>query len=378
MTGMLDRRIRVLFAIPALDRGGPDRVLFELLTSIDRERFVPSLMVIEGEGDYLSRLPKDIPVEVLGGPVSKTRRDRYPVLRALRFIRKTQPDLVFGTLRMTFTLGVAAPAFPAHTRLILRQANDFTTNFAELVKQSRVKHRFARWLSKQNLKAADAVVCQSHAMKADLNELLGARAKLHVIGNPVDVDAIARAGTGTLPGSPALVSVGRLMPQKGFDILLPAIAQIRTRYPGLHLTIIGDGPDREQLEAQTRELGLTDVVTFTGFSKNPIPSVRAADLFVLASRYEGFPNAALEALACGTPIVLTDCPGANSEIVIAGMNGRLAPAIESAAFATALETALAERADYDRDAITANCAERFAAHRIVAQYEQLFASVVAS
>lgn len=372
MTGVIDRRIKVLFAIPALDRGGPDRVMFELLCAIDRTRFVPSLMVIDGEGDYISRLPKDIPIEVLGG---KSRRDRYPVVRALRFIRKTKPDVVFGTLRMTFTLGMAAPAFPANTRLVLRQANDFTTDFALLVERSPIKHRFARWLSKQNLRRADAVVCQSHAMKQDLDSLLGDRANLHVIGNPVDIDAVSRAGIGTLPGSPALVSVGRLAAQKGFDILLPAIARLREQHPSLHLTIVGDGPDRGALEAQAAELGLRDAVTFTGFSSNPIPLVRAADLFVLSSRYEGFPNAALEALACGTPVVLTDCPGANSEIVIAGMNGRLAPTIDAAAFARAVDTALAELASYDRAAIMANCAERYAADRIVEKYQHLFSTV---
>lgn len=375
MTGMIDRRIRVLFAIPVLDRGGPDRVLFELLCSLDRTLFDPSLMVIDGEGDYLAQLPKDIPVKVLGG---KSRRDRYPVLRALRHIRSTAPDLVFGTLRMTFTLGVASPAFPAKTRLVLRQANDFTTDFGLLVKQSLVKHRVARWLSKQNLRRADAVVCQSQAMKRDLDALLGERANLHVISNPVDLEAIAGAGTTTLPGAPALVSVGRLAPQKGFDILLPAVAQIRGRFPGLHLTIIGDGPDRDALQARARDLGLADAVTFTGFSSNPVPSVRAADLFVLSSRYEGFPNAALEALACGTPIVLTDCPGANSEIVIGGVNGRLASAIDAGAFARALETALDELASYDRAVIRANCAERFASERIVTKYQQLFSSVVRS
>ncbi|MEJ7596863.1 MAG: glycosyltransferase [Kofleriaceae bacterium] len=375
MTGMVDNRIRVLFAIPALDRGGPDRVLFELLCSIDRTKFVPSLMVIDGEGDYIKRLPADIPVEVLGG---KSRRDRYPVLRALQFIRKTKPDVVFGTLRMTFTLGIASPAFPASTRLVLRQANDFTTDFALLVAKSPVKHRFARWLSKQNLKRADAVVCQSHAMKHDLGALIGTSGNLHVISNPVDLEAVARAGNSTLPGTPALVSVGRLAPQKGFDILLPAIAKLRARHPGLHLTIIGEGPDRVALEAQAIQLGLADVVTFTGFSSNPIPQVRAADLFVLSSRYEGFPNAALEALACGTPVVLTDCPGANSEIVIGGMNGRLAPSIDATAFADAMETALAELASYDRTAIIANCAERYAARRIVEQYQHLFSSVVRS
>src|SRR5215510_12966738 len=91
-----ERPIKILFAIHALDHGGPDRVLFELLKAIDRRRFAPSLMVSEPGGYYLARLPPDIPVGVLGGSTAFTRR--YPVLRALRFVRNAAPDIVFATL----------------------------------------------------------------------------------------------------------------------------------------------------------------------------------------------------------------------------------------------------------------------------------------
>jgi glycosyltransferase involved in cell wall biosynthesis len=368
--------IKILFAIPSLDHGGPDRVLFELLKAIDRARFAPSLMVGEPGGYYLARLPSDIPVEVLGGSTAFTRR--YPVLRALRFVRSTAPDLVFATLRMSLTLGVVAPAFPRHTRLVLRQAIQASTDFAALIEKSNVKHRVSRWIAMMTLRRAAAVICQSEAMKADLRELVGDSCVFHVIGNPIDVDAVRGAAQAsvTLPGSPALVSVGRLVHLKGYDLLLPAIDRLRASHPGIHLTIIGEGAERPALEALARRLDLGRHVTFTGFSSEPLPAVRAADLFVLTSRYEAFPNAALEALACGTPVVLTDCPGANAELVRPGFNGRLAHELTASGLAAVIDTAIQELAGYDESRIIADCAARFDAAQITSIYEDVFSSVV--
>jgi glycosyltransferase involved in cell wall biosynthesis len=103
--------------------------------------------------------------------------------------------------------------------------------------------------------------------------------------------------------------------------------------------------------------------------------VRAADLFVLPSRYEAFPNAALEALACGTPVVLTDCPGANATLVRPGFNGRLASDLSPHGLAATIATALDERAGYDASRIIADCAARFGAARITALYEDVFAAI---
>lgn len=168
------------------------------------------------------------------------------------------------------------------------------------------------------------------------------------------------------------------MPQKGYDILLRAVAILREQHPALHVTIYGDGPDRASLAQLRDELKLESHVTFAGFSDHVVAHVKAADLFVLASRYEGFPNAALEALACGTPVVLTDCPGANSELVHAGINGQLAAAVEPTAFATALDRAIRELPAYDRARIQADCRDRYSAERIIGAYEQVFAAVASA
>jgi glycosyltransferase involved in cell wall biosynthesis len=366
-------RLSVMFAIPELDKAGPDRVLFELLSSLDRERFAPSLLVSSDKGYYLTRLPSDVEVVV----ARAKRLPRYPVVESVRAVRRRAPDVVFATLRMTLTLGLGAFAFPRRTKLILRQANDLTADFALLVKRTRIKHRLAKQVTLAALRQADAIVCQSDAMRDDLKQL-GIRVPKHVIGNPVDVAAAQRAGAAreaTVLGSPSLVAVGRLSAQKGHDLLLRAIAIVRATHPNVHLTIVGEGPDRADLEQLARSLGIANNVTFAGFVPEPLPLVKAADLFVLCSRYEGFPNAVLEALALGKPVVVTDCPGANAKIVRGDFNGEISPTIDEHGFATATLRALEHRARYSPSKIVEDCDARFGAKRIVGEYQDLFSSI---
>ncbi len=362
-------RLSVMFAIPELDKAGPDRVLFELLCSLDRERFAPSIMVSSDKGYYLSRLPSDVDVVI----ARAKRLPRYPVVEAVRAIRERTPDVVFATLRMTLTLGLGAFAFPRRTKLILRQANDLTADFAQLMQRTRIKHRIAKKVWLAALRQADAIVCQSDAMQTDLQSV-GIRAPMRVIGNPVDVAAAqhaASARVATVAGSPSLVAVGRLAAQKGHDLLLRAIAIVRATHPSIHVTIVGDGPDRAALEELARGLGIAPNVTFAGFVAEPLPLVKVADLFVLCSRYEGFPNAVLEALAIGKPVVVTDCPGANAKIVTGGFNGEISPTIDERSFADALVRAIGHR--YDTGKIVEDCEARFGARRIVGEYQDLFA-----
>ncbi len=361
-------KLRIVFAIPVLDHGGPDRVLFEILSRLDRTRFEPHLLVSERGGYYYARIPADVSVTALEGG------GRYPVVAAVRAIRRLAPDVVLATQRMILTLGVAAAALPRRTRLIVRQANDVSADASELVRTAPVKQRVVGAIARAVLRRADAVICQSDAMARDVGALVGACTHLRVIHNPIDVERVRGLVAAAAPvrrGAPALVSVGRLARQKGFDLLVPAIAQVRKRFPDVHLTILGDGPERAALEAQVRGLGLEDAVTFAGFTEKPLGAVGAADAFVLASRYEGFPNAALEAIACGTPIVLTDCPGANRDIVVPGRNGELASTLEPEMIAGAIERALAAPHPFDRAWISADTHARFGAAGIVAAYERV-------
>ncbi len=198
--------------------------------------------------------------------------------------------------------------------------------------------------------------------------------KAVVINNPVDVQYIRQLAAETLvtgfeqessEGKDSLINllaVGRLVPQKGFDLLIESLALCRD--PRLRLTLLGEGPMREELEVLAHSKGVAGQVRFAGFQKNPYPFFAQADVFVLSSRFEGFPNVILEALACGTPVIATPAPGGIKEI-LEGLDGCvLAESITAVGLAEALQHIPIGRRFPEA------VVEQYAVNRITYQYEQ--------
>ena len=140
----------------------------------------------------------------------------------------------------------------------------------------------------------------------------------------------------------SLISVGRLDPRKGFDLLFRAFHQIRDRHPDWQLTILGEGEIRSELEALRSELNLEDCVHLPGAVKNVSEYLYQADLFVMSSRVEGFPMALCEAMACGLPTIATDCLSGPSDIIDHGVNGLLVPSQDVDALAAGLDALMSD------------------------------------
>jgi GalNAc-alpha-(1->4)-GalNAc-alpha-(1->3)-diNAcBac-PP-undecaprenol alpha-1,4-N-acetyl-D-galactosaminyltransferase len=158
-----------------------------------------------------------------------------------------------------------------------------------------------------------------------------------VIHNPVlRPSAISREPAQQLLDRPALLAIGRLDKHKGHDLLLRAFAQLTNGHADWSLTILGEGPQRHELEDLCRSLGLTGRVSLPGRVSNPEQFLRQADIFVMASRSEGFPMALGEAMACGLPVIATDCPSGPAEMIRDGENGILVPTEDVEALAAAL------------------------------------------
>ncbi|MAL96218.1 MAG: glycosyl transferase [Haliea sp.] len=165
-------------------------------------------------------------------------------------------------------------------------------------------------------------------------------ASLQVITNPCPIETIrnlAGEAEPDLPAEPYIVNVARLVPQKGHALLLEAFARVRTAHS---LVIVGDGELRESLEAKARSLGIADRVLFAGKRSNPYPWMAGADLFVLASEYEGLGIVLTEALACGTPILSVDCPGGVRDVFRGELEAFLSPRTPEA-LAAHLQSSLA-------------------------------------
>jgi glycosyltransferase involved in cell wall biosynthesis len=228
----------------------------------------------------------------------------------------------------------------------------------------------------------------SQALARNVAHALGvAPEKVMVIGNGVDADRFApvdrieaRRRLGLGADAPVLIGVGNLIPSKGFQRVIALLPRLRERHPGLIYLIVGGGATqgdlRSSLEAQARECGVADAVRFCG--RQPQDELRwfygAADVFVLATEFEGWANVFLEAMACGLPVVTTRV-GGNAEVVREPDTGELVDWWDADAFADAIERALTR--NWDRAAILAYARSQAwdeRVERLVAEFARLTAS----
>jgi glycosyltransferase involved in cell wall biosynthesis len=363
------KRKKVLFCIPSLEGGGAERVFATLLRQLDRDCFELHLALLQAKGDYLADIPKDVCIHELS-----VSRVRYSPPSILKLVWQLRPDTILSTLsHLNIALVMTKPFLPRSTRLLIRQAVIASTYLLEETKHPRLW----AWLYRHFYKRADKVVCLSEAMINDMVERLNVPAeKLVRIYNPVDLERLRElADTGTNPyrePGPNLVAAGRLSRQKGFDVLLDAMPTVLEHLPNARLTILGEGPLRAELTEQVQRLNLTGMVRLPGFQQNPWPYLRHASLFVFPSRYEGLPNVLLEALALGTYVVATNCPGAIREVQECDDRMVLVPPEDPDALANAIvSTCQRPKIDGEYAERTSGRLSKFELQRIVREYSAL-------
>jgi glycosyltransferase involved in cell wall biosynthesis len=356
---MTSTRRRVLFLIPTLTGGGAERVVVTLLQHLDRRRFDLALAVVDTRNAaFRDQVPSDVEFIDLGG-----RRVRHALPKLIRLLWRRRPDVVLSTLgHLNLALAIVRPLLPAGVRYLARETTVVSMGILEYQRP-----QFWAWAYRRYYGRFDRVICQSRAMRDDLLTGFALDAnRMVVIHNPVDRGRIMEACSAAPPlaappGLLHLVAAGRLSAEKGFDLLVDALALAQRH--DLHLTILGEGPLRAELEARALARGVSARVHFAGFQRNPYPTIAAADLFVLSSRYEGFPNVVLEALACGTPVIATPAPGGVREI-LDGVDGcMVASDIGAAALARAIDR-------WQPSRVPAHVVERFAVERVVAAYAE--------
>ena len=337
--------MRVMFFCPTLADGGADRVVLTLLEHFDRAQFSPSLAVLRREGALIDEVPRTVELHVLGAP-----RLAVAAPALARLLRRVQPDVVFSTHGSANIIVALAHALArSHARLVLSERS-------ALVRADRGRIRRALEVPAKRItyRRADLVTAVSAGVAGQLASLLGlAESKIAVVYNPmVAADLPVRAAepiahpwfSGSIP---VLLAVGRLVAIKDYPTLLEAFARIRARHPA-RLAILGDGPLRATLEQCACDLGIGNDVAFLGFDKNPLRYMARARVLLHASRAEGLPGALIQAMACGTPVVSTDCDFGPREVITSGHDGFLvevgdATALADRALAVLCDPALAGR-----------------------------------
>ncbi|MCA9074186.1 MAG: glycosyltransferase [Planctomycetaceae bacterium] len=301
---MSDTPTRIAFCITELDPGGAERALVRIVSGLDRDRWSPHVYCLAERGPLADDLDAaNVPVTCLN---VRSNRDVGVIGRLTRALREFQPELL--------------QTFMFHGNLVGRIAA-WWAGVPHVVAGVRVVEPDMRWrmrLDRWTNRLVDHTVCVSRAVADAYLDLGYGEDQLTVVPNGVDFERFANAEPADLTtfgiprNSHTIISVGRLHPQKGFDRLIDAFADVTARATvdePFHLMIVGEGPERQMLESQIDRLGLNAHVHLIGRQPETAPLLRATDLFVLSSRWEGMPNVLLEAMAAGLPCVATNVEG---------------------------------------------------------------------
>jgi glycosyltransferase involved in cell wall biosynthesis len=306
-------RKRILFLINSLEGGGAERVMSTLLrhSASERERYDIVLGLLDNLPAAYT-VPDWVEVRQLDGAQSFLRS----IMAVRRLVAEVRPHLTLSFLTRSNIANVLSARTPC---VISERANTsahFSGGLREMLSRAVVRVVYPR---------ATRVIAVSEGVADDLRDNFGVRAdRLIAIPNPVDMDAIcakaAEPPSVAIEGS-YILAAGRLVASKNFSMLIRAFAASDN---DCTLVIAGEGPEREALARLASEHGVGKRVLLPGFVANPYPLMRSADVFVLSSNVEGFPNALVEAMALGTPVIATNCTSGPSEILAEAARAEIA------------------------------------------------------
>jgi glycosyltransferase involved in cell wall biosynthesis len=340
--------MRIAFVINDLSGGGAEKALQLLTAYLAGEGCEVRVITLERvHGGYqLDRAVSHVELRKAAARRGPARILAMPLQAAqlAREFREWNPDVCVSFLPRSNIAHVMTRWFGNRRAILLTEQISSADNYPS----GGVADRSMRALIGRFYPRADAVFPSSHGVAEGLTSFGVRRDRMHVIGNPVSLGDIAHAARQPLPemdavGQPTVITVGRHVEQKDHGTLLRAFARVLKRRQA-RLVIIGQGPLRADMERLAAELGIRDAVVFAGWQTNPFAWLSRACVFVLSSRYEGFGNVIVEAMACSLPVISTDCRSGPAEILEDGAAGILVPVGDDGALAEAITTLLEDDA----------------------------------
>lgn len=355
----MKRKLAVI--VPSLNGGGAEKVMVNVIRNLDKSKFDVRLILIKKEGPYIKLIPDDIMAVDL-----KSDRVRYSIIKLVKELNSFKPDVILSTLgHLNLALLGIRPLLKGNPKIIVREAN---TPSKSILKRKKLFSHLYRYLYPR----ADLIIAQCKDMKNDIIESFKIdEKKIRYIYNPIDIEKIRESMECENPydeNAVNILSVGRLTSQKGFDILIDALKTVAKKIPNVHLTILGEGSLKNELQEHAEKLGIKEKISFIGFVDNPYPYYYFAETYVLSSRWEGFPNTLLEALACGTKVVATNCKSGPREILEENKYGILVKEGNVESLAKGIIQALSEENK------TKDRADYFSINKIIKDYEEILLS----
>jgi len=325
--------------------GGAEVVQLELARQFLKLGYRVDIVLADGGGDWNASIPAGARTIELGVP-----RLRSALLPLIAYVRRESPNGVIAAMwPLTFIAPLAVKLSCRRSSVLIVEHNTLSRQYAPWSLAHRIALRSTLALA---LRMADARGGVSRGVADDTASLAGISPdKVGTLYNPVRIrpapaqDELDRAeGFWPHPRGTRILTVGSMKNQKNHAMLLQAFHHMND--PDICLMLLGQGKLEPELRRMREDLGLTDRLVFAGFQNDPTPFYMTADLFVLSSNYEGFGNVIVEALACGLPVVSTDCPFGPAEILDNGRYGHLTPVGDMKALAQAMQEALCVPVDH--------------------------------
>ena len=337
---------RIAFLLPDLRAGGAERVAVRLMRHFRAAGHEVEFVLMQRAGELLGEIPEDVRIIELG-----TTRVRNAVGPLVRYFKENRPDAVQARMwPLTIAAIIARRLARSKTRLVVSDHAVLTRHYAAKPLTLALLRATVRLFYPK----ADVRLVVADALGEDFARLSGLpRSSFTTVYNPVDAPP---SKVGTTPKIEALwsdadcriITAGSLKDQKNHALLIRSFARV-AKFRAAKLMIVGDGPLETDLKNLAASLGVSDRVIFPGFVADPWPYYASANLFVLSSDYEGYPNVLVEAMRCGLAVVSTDCESGPREILDGGRYGRLVPVGDENALAGAIDAEL--NAPHDPDLV---------------------------
>jgi len=315
--------MKIAFFIPSFGGGGAERVMINLANGFASKGIDVYLVVFSNQGVYKKELSDNIKLIDIN-----SNRALFSYFAIKSFINKEKPQILYSTLGHVNILLLIVKLLSINDdyKLIIRESS----TPSEVIKH---KNNIGLWLTNILKKVlypfANLIIAPSKGVSSDLNDNYKIKKrKMEVINNPIDFDRLNKLSKMPLDdyykiqSSRCIIGIGTLKKCKDFETLIKAFSIVKKTH-NCKLIILGEGPERQPLENYINELNLEEHVYMPGFVTNPFNYLKASDVFVLSSLYEGSPNVLIQAMLLGVPCVSTNCKSGPEEILMNGKYGQL-------------------------------------------------------
>ncbi|MGL4863595.1 MAG: glycosyltransferase [Cetobacterium sp.] len=367
---------KIFFLIGSLSNGGAQRVISILANNLDKEKYCVKIITLQEKGGYSKEINSDI--ELLNLNIKSNIKFLYKgSFKILKILWNEKPEILLVTITLTNILFAPFVLLkPKKTKIIARE-----TSILKIIFKEKKYPKFLKNVISFLYKRYNCLIVQSNDMEKDIKNFLKIKNKIYKINNPIDYELIQEKLKNKKiyfeknnSDIKNFIAIGRLNYQKGFDLLIESLTLLENL--NYKLRILGKGEEMENLKKLVKKFNLEEKVDFLGHIENPYVYLKSSDLLIVTSRFEGFPNAVLEANACGVPVFAFECEGGLNEIIVSKENGELIKNFSKFDLSKMLDKFLKNEKKYDKNIIIKNILDKYSKEKIVKEYESLFESII--